>query len=264
MLMFHGGGGHQRGFHLLALESRIPEYTDQGYTVYLPFYRLIGQGDTNIECSDAGWHEVKTDAEKALEWVKTNQAEFGDRSNKVTLFAQGSGALLAGWLHTQQPESVEKSVMFYPVLDTGEMRDDVLAGNNPKARDLLERIFREKLETVSNDNPVLLETSYWKQMSKTPESFPPLFMLHGLRDDRVSPNQTVGSCNALGGNANTVPVETRKLECGGSKAYLLAGAEYHLDYCFTVVECPAGDEQSRDEVEQAIMESHQWLKGGEG
>lgn len=264
MLMFHGGGGHQRGFHLLALESRISEYTDQGYTVYLPFYRLIGQGDTNVECSDAGWQEMKTDAEKALNWVKANQAEFGDRPNKVTLFAQGSGALLAGWLHTQHSESVEKSVMFYPVLDTANMRKDVLAGNNLNARDLLERIFGEKLETVSNDNPVLLETSYWKKMSKTPELFPPLFMLHGLRDDRVPPNQTVGSCNALGGNANKVPVETREIKCGDSKAYLLAGAEYHLDYCFTGVECPAGDEQSRNEVKQAIMESHKWLQGGEG
>lgn len=264
LLMFHGGGGHQRSFHLLALESRIPEYTEQGYTVYLPFYRLMERGDTNIECSDASWQEMKTDAEKALHWVATHQTKFGDLAGKVTLFAQGSGGLLAGWLHTQKSDKVARSIMFYPVLDTASMRKDVLAGTQyEKGRELLERLFGEKLEQVSDSNPVLQQTSYWKLMAKNSQAYPPMVLLHGLRDQRVPYGQTLGSCMALSNSKQRRwdVDQSTEIDCGSSKAHLLAGAEYQLDYCFTGVECPAGDEQSREKVEAAIAKAHKWLQG---
>ncbi len=268
LLMFHGGGGHQRGFHVLALKSRIPEYTEQGYTVYMPFYRLLGNGDTNTECSDATWDDMKQDAENALSWVEKYKTGFGDKTGKVTLFAQGSGALLAGRLHTQQPEKIESSILFYPILDTASIRNEILKGEQYKdSRETLERLLGAPLEQVKETNRVLRETSFWQNLATHHDSNPPMVLLHGLKDKRVPSFQTIGGCIALSGNLPELPLQqpdtSQSLVCGRSRAHLLAGAEHQLDYCFTGVECPAGDKQSRKEVNNALKQAHLWLKGAE-
>lgn len=262
LLMFHGGGGHQRAFHLLALESRIPEYVAQGYTVYLPFYRLFEEDETHTECSGARWNDLKTDAEAALSWVLENHTDFGEPSGKVSLFAQGSGALLAGWLHTRKPNQIEKSIFFYPMLDTGSMRQEILSqGGFKDGQATLERLFGQSLQTVDDENRVLKETSYLSYISQAPNSFPPMVLLHGLNDQRIPSQQTLFACNVLAGEVSTQIDEPPELGCGDSKAFLISGASYQLDYCFSGVECPAGDLDAREEVKSALKKAHLWLKG---
>lgn len=263
LLMFHGGGGHQRGFHSLAMESRIPEFTSQGYTVYMPFYRLIGGGESGVECSHASWKQIREDASDALFWVRKHRHEFADRTDKVLLMAQGSGAMLAGWLMTRHAEYIDRSLLLYPLLDTSKMKQELLAeGGFKKGRATLERLLKQPLEQVADDDPVLLETSFITHMASAPGEFPPVLLLHGERDKRIPKSQSVEACKAFSNGRKPVKAyNSGAIQCGQSTMVLLEGAEYQLDYCLSGVECPAGDEASRKQVLQALELANNWLKG---
>lgn len=263
LLVFHGGGGHQRGFHSLALESRIPEFTNQGFTVYMPFYRLLGEGDTTKECSNAGWSGIKGDAAAALKWVSKNQQQFGDQEGKISLLAQGSGALMAGWLMTESPDLIARSVMLYPILDSASLRLKILKeGGYEESRAVLERILKQKLEDVSDDNLILHETSLLARIAVSAKTPPPMFLLHGGRDRRVPAQQSILACSIYAKRAKIVmKKQGDAANCGASLLHLLPGAGYQLDYCLQGVECPAGDSLSRQQVNVALAHANYWLLG---
>ncbi len=123
MLALHGGTWSGRGFSVLGLEATVRMFTAQGFVVFAPFYRLIGDSDGNAECNRVSWREVTEDVQDALRWVVQNGPAFGARQEKVTLFGQSAGAHLAAWLATHDPAAVKKSVLFYPALDLFEFLD---------------------------------------------------------------------------------------------------------------------------------------------
>ncbi len=126
LLAIHGGTWRNRGFSFLGLEATIAHFTERGFVVFAPFYRLVGGGDGNAECNQATWAEVTEDVEDALQWVQTNGPAFGAALGPVALFGQSAGAHLATWLATHKPADVERALLFYPPLDVLEFLDGAI------------------------------------------------------------------------------------------------------------------------------------------
>jgi len=118
MLAIHGGTWKGRGLSVFGLEASLSHFTQQGFVVFAPFYRLVGASDGNTECNSASWREVTQDVADALQWIKDYGAYFGIIPNsQVTLFGQSAGAHLATWLVTNYPNDIRKALLFYPPLD---------------------------------------------------------------------------------------------------------------------------------------------------
>jgi len=118
MLAIHGGTWKGRGLSVFGLEASLSHFTQQGFVVFAPFYRLVGASDGNTECNSASWREVTQDVADALQWIKDYGAYFGIIPNShITLFGQSAGAHLATWLATNYPNDIRKALLFYPPLD---------------------------------------------------------------------------------------------------------------------------------------------------
>ena len=118
MLAFHGGTWQHRGFSFLGLESTVARYTDAGYLVFVPFYRLVGESDGNPECHGASWRDLLSDTEDALTWVNQNAPALGAAQIPVTVFGQSAGAHLAAWLASYRSGEIDRALLMYPPLDT--------------------------------------------------------------------------------------------------------------------------------------------------
>ena len=127
LLVLHGGTWQNRGFSFIGLEASVSQFTERGFIVFAPFYRLVGEQDGNIECNGASWREVTQDAESALDWVVQNGAALGAVQEPVTVFGQSAGAHLAAWLVANRGDNVRRSVMYYGPTDVL----DFLAGAVP-------------------------------------------------------------------------------------------------------------------------------------
>lgn len=126
LLALHGGTWRSRGFSFLGLEASIPHFTEQGFVVFVPFYRLVGASDGNEACNQASWREVTADVEDALSWVREFGGRFGANATPVSVFGQSAGAHLAMWLATNKPESVDRALLFYPPLDVLEFLEGAI------------------------------------------------------------------------------------------------------------------------------------------
>lgn len=117
LLALHGGTWRHRGFSFFGLEAGISQFTERGFIVFAPFYRLVGESDGNTECNGAGWREVTADASSALDWVQANGGALGASPRRVSLFGQSAGAHLAAWLAANRPDDVHKALLFYAPTD---------------------------------------------------------------------------------------------------------------------------------------------------
>jgi len=142
-LAFHGGTWKSRGFSFLGLEASVSFLTQRGYVVFVPFYRLVGQSDANIECNGADWRDVTDDISDALDWVKTNAAAFGASNDAVTVFGQSAGAHLAAWLATERPLDIRKALTLYPPLDVFDFVQGIAGpeGRYQSVRDFALKVF---------------------------------------------------------------------------------------------------------------------------
>ncbi|MDH3619603.1 MAG: alpha/beta hydrolase [Gammaproteobacteria bacterium] len=117
LLALHGGTWKSRGTSFLGLEAGVSQFTERGFIVFAPFYRLVASSDGNVECNGAGWREVAADVESALDWVQANGGALGASGGKVTVFGQSAGGHLAGWLAAHRPAEVRKALLFYAPVD---------------------------------------------------------------------------------------------------------------------------------------------------
>jgi len=127
LLALHGGTWRHRGFSFFGLEAGISQFTDRGFIVFAPFYRLVGESDGNTECNGASWREVTEDVASALDWVKANGTALGATDARINVFGQSAGAHLAAWLASHHSDDVWKALMFYAPTDAMEF----LAGAVP-------------------------------------------------------------------------------------------------------------------------------------
>lgn len=134
LLALHGGTWKHRGFSFSGLEAGISHFTERGFIVFAPFYRLAGQSDGNVECNDAGWREITEDVESALDWVQANGPALGASSDQVTVFGQSAGAHLAAWLAAYRETQVRKALLYYGPTDILEfMREAIPPGSRFEA-----------------------------------------------------------------------------------------------------------------------------------
>lgn len=271
LIMFHGGSWNRRAFGFVGVESLIADYTERGYIVFAPFYRLAGELDANQECNGSYSRDMAQDAMDAFTWVKTNGYQQGAQLNaRPRLFGQSAGAYFVGYIVGKTTAAdVEKAVMMYPPTDFISYAEDYkarwVAGNGIVSRsmgdDALEAFLDAKLDWyVSADanlkNKFVASTSGMSviDLLKT-GSHAPVYMVHGNHDLLVPVQQSVGLCNALGGSASAT---ASTYSCGpsGSLLTVVDKAAHMLDLCIDGLVCPAEDKAA---AAQALQNVKNWF-----
>lgn len=273
LLAIHGGAWKYRGAPYLGFESQLSHFTEQGFVVFAPFYRLSSYSDGNYECNHAHWREIVSDAEDALEWVKKHAPEYGAIGNKIYLMGGSAGAHLAGWLTVHKKENIERALLFYPATDFRAYFQQALASDEPLKGEGILKTFLGigRLEDVDLlSDPINLNT-FTDYVSQSPDQYPPVALVHGINDILVPSTQSVRLCNAYNGDVENGPAEnnggnpdegvfSKTYSCGEEgKMYLVAQGEHALDSCVEELACPAGGEASRDAVAQIMQATLQWL-----
>jgi len=275
LMAIHGGSWTYRGGAFVGLESEISHYTDQGFVVFVPFYRLASNLDGNLECQRAAWTDETSDVEAALTWVQQNGAAYGAKPGKIGLMGQSAGAHLAGWLVTHRPNDVDRALLLYPPVDVRDFLSNIngaYAAYQPSL-DLLATYYGVSvadLKNVNTGNPpaFVAQNSFRDLVANANGQMPPVYLIHGRADTLIPSNQSVILCNAYGGNAvdnGGGPALRASYFCGPkSRMDLFEEANHALDVCLTTRVngmCLAGSEQSRVLVADSLKTARNWLKG---
>ena len=267
MLAFHGGSWSSRGFGFFGLELTIPHYVDQGFVVYAPFYRLLGDSDGSAACNQADIGQIVDDAQAALDWVQAHAAEYGS-SDKPVVFGQSAGAHLATALAVDEAESVSSAILLYPPTDFADfvMRAQQGYYTDEQGLGILERVLGVGVAEADVSASPIPENSFPQRIVESDLSVPPVFMIHGMQDNLVEARQSVRLCDALAGRELTAlgveieePSGLRSIsDCGTDSALqLIREGQHALDVCVvdTLVAtdlCLSGSDDSREEVSLAI------------
>ncbi len=271
LIAFHGGSWTYRRDGVLGLEAQITNYTDRGFIVFEPFYRVTGNGEANPECSQATGRQVNSDVLVALDWVMKNASRYGANQDTVTVTGQSAGAHLAMWLVAQRPQSINKALLLYPPTDmahfVGQWQAGVIKDDN-QGISAIERFIGKPVAAISVDDPQVLENSYPTIIAQNPSLYPPVFILHGSGDSLVPIDQSTRLCGAYSSDPEATTFTTSEfgenyslvVKCGDySQLHIIEDAEHALDVCLFDVWCPAGGEQAQAAVEKALKAAWDWL-----
>ncbi len=286
LLALHGGAWRYRGASFYGLESQISNFTEQGFVVFAPFYRLVGDADGNAECRKATAADVTQDVEAALTWVQTNMSVYGAASGqRVRLFGQSAGGHLAGWLVTHRPADVQKALLMYPPTDAQDYVLNYQAFINGQAysaeyANSFVGLGVESLEGYLSPVPgtsivlrdvdpygsLVLNNSFPGIVAGSPGVYPPVYMVHGKEDRLVPSIQSVRMCNAYGGNPGAGPASTagsaarQSYVCGPSRVDLLQEATHALELCLPPLRCEAGSSSAAiSAATQSLNDARAWL-----
>lgn len=285
LVSIHGGSWKLRTAGFPGLESSISYYTDQGFIVFAPFYRLTGNKEANIECNNASWQDMVADVEDALAWVWRNGETVGAvRDRPVALTGQSAGAHLASWLmaHPERHQvPISRSLLLYPPTDLMDFASGSMTGGRyEKFTDgikTVENFFAvDDISNASTDD--LLANAFPDLLQRNPNR-PPVFIIHGIADAVVPSMQSVRLCNAYEGGTRatdynkgpamndggdpSVGVYRRKYECGSvGKLHLFAESDHAFDLkCVSNVICQAGSDNTIPVLIESLKEGRQWLMG---
>lgn len=270
LLALHGGSWSARGFGFFGLELTIPHYVEQGFVVYAPFYRLLGDSEGSAACNQASILEVAEDASAALAWVADNAASYGSSSVPV-VFGQSAGAHLATSLLVNEPDRVAGAVLFYPPTDFTDFALRAQQGlyTDEQGLGILERVLGGVADTADINASPIPENSFPIRIVEQDIAVPPVMMVHGQQDTLVEARQSVRLCDALSGEMlQAVDVEVDEIAtlreviaCGDdSELHLIREGQHALDVCFArsllaTDACPSGSNDSRLEVSATIAEA---------
>jgi acetyl esterase/lipase len=182
MIYVHGGswvGGSKRGqgTHLIA------ELTARGWLCVSIDYRL---GPRNR------WPSMMVDVKRAIAWVRANIADHGGDPSFVAIAGGSAGAHLAAVAalsandprfqpgFTDADTTIQAAALLYGVYDLTALNDD----GQPRLRDYVRKVLFDA------DLPDDEDT--WRGASPTwrvDEHAPPMFVVHGDRDEIVSVTQ---------------------------------------------------------------------------
>ena len=275
MVALHGGSWTSRGFGFFGLEMTVPHFTNAGFVVFAPFYRLLDTKEGNAACHNASIEDIVLDADDALQWVRTNAALWGG-NDYPAVFGQSAGAHLAASLAVHRPEQVSNAVLFYPPTDFTDFVSEILNGNytNEQGLDILQRVIGGSADTVDVSASPIPENTFPAIVESNPSAFPPMFMLHGLADELVDARQALRLCAALGGDVSAAedadalrasPELRHKLDCDDrlSSVHVFKEGEHALDVCpsnnpLLSQVCLSGSSQSRDLVADSVSAAIDW------
>jgi len=273
LIMFHGGGWKRRGLAFTALESSISHYTERGFIVFAPFYRLAGTSDGNSECNNASWRAIVSDAEAALTWVIQNGSKFGaNTAENISLVGSSAGAHLSLWLHTYHTDLIKKTVLWYPPTD---FADFIIQAKKTRASEAGEKTLStflgESIYRIGITSDKIIKNSFPPIIAKNPAHYKPLFIVHGKKDTLVPVTQSVRLCNALQGdpekgNAKNNGGEvksglySKRYQCNlNSELHIVAEGKHGLDACIPLISCPAGPPSSQKAIKEIVQSSLAWL-----
>ena len=269
VLAFHGGSWSGRTTGALGIEAMARHFVDAGFTVFQPFYRLLGDDEAVPACRNAAFDDVVADAHAALDWTAANAARYGAAGRPI-VFGQSAGGQLAANLAVERADEIERAVLFYAPTDFGDFAARIRSGayDYPAGLNILERVFDEPAADVAPDDPLLLRHSLPARIAADPGSVPPMFLLHGEMDELLPFRQSVRACNALAGDPEGGPaplgpelVELRRtLACDArtSELHLIAEGEHALDACLGAGLCLSGSPESAALVADSIRRMLAW------
>ncbi len=275
MLALHGGSWRARGFGFFGLEMSVPRFTDQGFVVFAPFYRLLDNKEGPAACNGASILEVVEDATDALQWVVDHAADFG-AMDYPTLFGQSAGAHLAASVSVNKPDSVANTILYYPPTDFTEFALRVQDGSytNEEGLGILEVVMGGDASTIDISASPVPENTLPPKVESDPDFFPPMFFLHGLADELVVATQSTRLCGALGGNIDAArdrdfwiqrPDLRSIVDCDqrGSEMHLIKEGDHALDVCpssnvLLQDLCLSGSAASRVLVADSMASSARW------
>ncbi len=274
LLMLHGGSWERRRNGIVAMESQISSYTEQGFVVFAPTYRLVSETEGDPACNGAGGKQIVADINDAMNWVQEHGVEYGAAAEPVAVFGQSAGGHLALRLAVQRPEQISRMLLLYPATDfadfLGKWRMGEL-GEQPDGLEALQGFIGTSVDSVQLTDSAIVENSIPAMIAEQPERFPPMFVIHGSGDSLVPVSQSMRLCNALAGDPDQGPVGTlytsvaegysQSFACDqrGSQLHIITAAEHMLDGCLFSLLCPAGGVESQRAVQDSLRAGRDWL-----
>jgi len=273
VIALHGGSWQHRASGHIGIESTATHFTNAGFVVFAPFYRLIGDSDGNVECQNANLDDLLSDVNDALDWVIRYSNE-NNLDGNVSLFGQSAGGHLALSIAANRPELIRRAMLFYTPTDFGDFAQQLKSGayTNDAGRKILEAVSGQTLTGLDPNSELVRQNSFPEIISASNKTFPPMFILHGEMDALLPFRQSVRLCNALSGAANLndgvvglVPnLETlsRRIQCGndGSELHLIAEGDHALDLCLAPGLCLSGSTESAEQVASSIDSMMRWAQ----
>lgn len=268
MLAIHGGSFKYRGGGFVGLEALVSHFTERGFVVFAPFYRLGANADGPSACRHATIAEMDQDISDAFQWVVANKYKYGGSlTGKISLVGQSAGATLALTQNFVNQGGISNTLLMYPPTDMVDYITQVpfnpLLEKNGVAAILAalglesKGIDADKLTLAGLDltSPVLVNHSFPTMFDAMPTVFPPavippINIIHGGRDNLVPARQSIRLCNALAmqtadsvsGPAFPVGTDARfpglfaQYRCGENNGNLdiLYEADHALEVCASV------------------------------
>lgn len=286
LLMIHGGSWQYRGAGFVGQEAMLSHYTDAGFVVFAPFYRLAGEAEGGPYCNGVTHEEILSDIDEALNWVQSHAAEYGANSSKITLTGQSAGGYLAASLATRHSEAIDRALLFYPPTDFSDFITSLHNNSELEAegQSALEAFVGKPLEELSADDSEVMTLSLPQQLQNQVGNIPPMFVVHGAADTLVPKQQSTRLCNALNGSADSGPASEATGDVStsnyrdvyacdeqGSQLHLIAQGEHVLDVCIDFNNlinqllgvddvCFSGDsETGRAETLESLESAISWL-----
>lgn len=271
LLALHGGSWQHRASGFIGIESTATHFTNNGFRVFAPFYRLIGESDGNIACNNATLADIESDVNDALDWVNSRVGEF-NLNAKPTVFGQSAGGHLALSLAVNRRDEIRRAILFYAPSDFTDFAQQINSGayTNPAGFKILEAVTGNAIDVLDINSALVVENSFPARVADSPTDFPPMFILHGEMDSLLPYRQSVRLCNALSGSAdpNTGPASllpniselssSTVCSANGSTLHLIAEGEHALDLCIAPELCLSGSALSADQVAHSISAMLDW------
>jgi len=284
LLALHGGSWQHRASGFIGIETTSSQFTNNGFVVFAPFYRLIGETDGNVACNDASLGDILDDVNDALDWIQS-RSEMFNLSGDTTVFGQSAGGHLALSLATYRSAEIRRAILFYAPTDFEDFAQQIKSGEytNESGFKILEAVTGESVESLDTQSALVRENSFPALVLNAPNELPPMFIMHGQMDALLPARQSVRLCNALSGNPDfnsaltslaptsaptSAPVSLESNEtnlasvssCGtnGSQLHLIAEGQHALDLCLAPGLCLSGSEQSADSVARSIQSMLDW------
>ncbi len=276
MLAIHGGSWKYRGGAFYGLEAQISHFTQRGFVVFVPFYRLGEEVEANTECNGVTGEQIITDIDDAMAWVEANKAGYG-AEGKITIMGQSAGALHSAWLATYNAPQVERVLLMYPPTDLENYLESVRSGaiTDPRGAGALQAFFGvDDIALIDINSSIVAKGSLPPIIEVDPVPYPPMYMIHGFADTLVPSEQSVRLCNALSGSILNGPaandpgnpfagIYKKSYQCDdkGSRLDLLAEAQHGLEICVPGLKCQAGSDAALPSVEESLLNAYNWLGG---
>ena len=286
LLWFHGGSWQYRLSGFLGLESQLSHFTDLGFTVFAPFYRLLGDAEGSPECHGVTGPDIVADANDALDWVLKNASRYGATADKVYVTGQSAGGHLAASLATRRPDKIKRALLMYPPTDFADFLTQYSQGELTDTRgiDTLSEFTGTPLNELNANDPIVINNSFPPIIAQAPSTFPPMFILHGGSDTVVPVRQAGRLCNARSGTPETGPAQDittdtaralQSFRCDDFDSRLVVATEanHALEVCITTdfsllpeafsALCPSGSKAGQEATRAALQQSRSWLVSDE-